>query len=190
VRLTPLPACPPGSVASAAFLAFLAIAVAAWPRAAAAQPLEGRVVGVADGDTLTLLDDSKAQHRIRLAGIDAPETGQPFGQRARENLARLAHGATVRADCVKQDRFGRRVCTVWVRPPGCAACPPTLDTGLAQLTQGLAWHFRRYAHEQTPEDRERYAFAEAQARTRRSGLWRDAAPKPPWEWREERRREQ
>jgi endonuclease YncB( thermonuclease family) len=173
----------------AAVLAILAIVLVAWPRAAAAQVLEGRVVGVADGDTLTLLDDAKAQHRIRLAGIDAPETGQPFGQRARENLARLAHGATVRADCTKRDRFGRLVCTVWVRPPGCADCGQTLDTGLAQLTQGLAWHFRRYAHEQAPEERERYAFAEAEARARRAGLWRDAAPKPPWEWREERRRE-
>ena len=64
-----------------------------------------------------------------------------------------------------------------------AACPKTLDVGLAQITVGLAWHYKRYAPEQSEEDREHYAFAEEEARARRAGLWREREPVPPWEWR-------
>ena len=72
--------------------------------------LQGRVVGVADSDTITLLDGSRQQHRIRLAGIDAPEKGQPFGQRSKQHLSELAFGKDAKADCYKIDRYGRDVC--------------------------------------------------------------------------------
>ncbi len=77
---------------------------------AAFEDLEGRVVRVTDGDTLTLLDNSCQQYRIRLAGVDAPEKGQPYGQRSKQHLADLAFGKEARADCYKVDRYGRNVC--------------------------------------------------------------------------------
>jgi endonuclease YncB( thermonuclease family) len=155
---------------------------------ARAEALLGRVVGVSDGDTVTVLDAAKAQHKVRLAGIDAPEKGQPFGERSKENLSRLVFGRDVRVDWRKTDRYGRLVGTVWVASPDApcrrnADCANTLDAGMAQLTVGLAWHYKKYAHEQEPEQRGQYAFAEEEARAKRVGLWKDANPVPPWEWR-------
>ena len=78
--------------------------------------VSGRVVGISDGDTITVLDRDHRQHKIRLAGIDAPEKGQAFGERSRQSLAQMAHGKDARLDCHKTDRFGREVCKVWVQP--------------------------------------------------------------------------
>jgi len=153
---------------------------------ARAETLDARVVGVTDGDTITVLDATKEQHKIRFAGIDAPERKQPFGTRSRQNLARYIAGKEVRLDCHKVDRYRRKVCKVWVQPPDCLRCGKTLDVGLAQITDGMAWWYRRYADEQTAEDRGRYESAENEARLRRWGLWADDNPVPPWEWRRKR----
>ena len=155
---------------------------------ARAEALLGRVVGVTDGDTVTVLDAAKAQHKVRLAGIDAPEKGQPLGQRAKDNLSRLVFGKDVRVAWRKKDRYGRLVGTVWVVSPdmpctGKPDCPKNLDAGLAQLTVGLAWHYKKYANEQEPQQRGQYEFAEEEAKAKRVGLWKDANPVPPWEWR-------
>jgi endonuclease YncB( thermonuclease family) len=150
---------------------------------AAAVTIEGKVVFVADGDTITILDAAKAQHRIRIHGIDAPEKAQAFEQRSKESMSRLAFGMEAKADCHKKDRYERRVCVIWVRPPDCPDCGLTLDVGLAQITQGLAWHYKKFEKEQTVEDRARYADAEVEARARRVGLWADKNPTAPWEWR-------
>ncbi len=136
--------------------------------------LEGRVVAVHDGDTVTLLDGMRVQHRVRIAGIDAPERHQPFGTSARENLARLVHGRHVAAHCHKRDRFGRDVCNVFVE---------ARDVGLEQVRDGLAWWYREYAGEQCREDRASYAAAEGEARSARRGLWGDPNPQAPWAWR-------
>ena len=149
----------------------------------AAEVLHGRVIGVADGDTVTVLDANKEQLKIRFAGIDAPERKQPFGIRSRQNLARYVARKDVRLDCPKVDRYGRKVCKVWVQPLDCTRCGKTLDVGLAQITDGMAWWFRRYADEQSAEDRGRYESAEQDARLRKRGLWRDNDPVPPWEFR-------
>jgi endonuclease YncB( thermonuclease family) len=143
-----------------------------------AEVIQGRVVGVADGDTLTLLDNNRQQHRIRLAGIDAPEKAQPFGQRSKQHLTELAFGKEAKADCYKIDRYDRDVCTVYVNGQ---------DVGLAQLDAGLAWWYRKYAPEQLPRDRIDYEAAEDRAAADRAGLWQDANPVPPWEWRRKRR---
>jgi endonuclease YncB( thermonuclease family) len=161
--------------------------------AAAQTVVIGRVVGIADGDTITVLDTSKVQHRVRLAGIDAPERGQPGGQRSKESLSALVYDQAVRVESNKRDRFGRVVGKVWVAPPdspcrGKPDCPMTLDAGLAQVTVGRAWWYGKYATEQSPEDRGRYEFAEQEARAREAGLWRDGTPVPPWEWRAGQRR--
>ena len=102
-------------------------------------------------------------------------------------MSTLVLGKDVRLEGGKLDRYGRIVAKVWVSPPYCQGCPQTLDAGLAVLTSGLAWHYKKYQNEQSLEDRERYAFAEEEARSKRFGLWVDANSVPPWEWRKSRR---
>ena len=150
---------------------------------ALADNLLGRVVAIADGDTITVLDADLQQHKIRLQGIDAPEKAQPFGQRSKENLSLLVFNKEVRVEWEKRDRYRRIVGKVWVQPASCPTCPMTLDAGHAQITVGLAWWYRKYAGEQSPQDRGAYEFSEQEARAKRAGLWRDANPIPPWEWR-------
>jgi endonuclease YncB( thermonuclease family) len=137
------------------------------------------VVGVSDGDTITVRDSTKTQHKIRLAGIDAPEQGQPFGSRSKEHLSQLVFNKTVSVAWHKRDRYGRLVGIVLVDGQ---------DVNLEQVGAGLAWWYRQYANEQTPTDRQAYEAAENAARDRKSGLWRDTEPMPPWEWRRERSR--
>lgn len=139
--------------------------------------IAGRVVGIADGDTLTLLDADKVQHVVRLDGIDAPERAQPFGNVSKRHLSDLAFGREAVAECHKVDRWGRRVCRVLV---------DGLDVCLEQVRAGLAWHFKRYAREQQEEHRRAYAEAEDAARGARVGLWSMADALPPWEWRRDR----
>ena len=144
---------------------------------------EGRVVSVADGDTITVLDARKQQHKIRLSGIDAPEKAQPFGDRSKANMLRLVFGKDVFVEERKQDRYGRTVGRVLVRPDECQTCGKTLDVSMAQLTVGLAWHFKRYEKEQPDLERGQYSFAEDEARSKRAGLWRDPNPVAPWDFR-------
>lgn len=145
--------------------------------------IAGKVINVADGDTLTVLTANNQQHRVRIAGIDAPEKAQPFGNRSRQNLHAIAHGKEALADCPKIDRYGRKVCKVWVEPADCPTCGKTLDVGYAQISAGLAWWYRAYAKEQSLEDRGRYESEEMDARLRRRGLWVEGSPLPPWDWR-------
>lgn len=153
-----------------------------------AETITGRVVGVADGDTITVLDAERQQHKIRLQGIDAPEKVQPFGQRSKENLSRLVFNKEVRVEWTKRDRYQRIVGKVWVQPADCPTCPMTLDAGHAQITVGLAWWYRKYAKEQAPHDRGQYELSEQKARAKRVGVWQDNDPIPPWEWRKEKRK--
>lgn len=139
-----------------------------------AETVTGRVVGIADGDTLTILDASNQQHRIRLSGIDAPEKKQPFGSRAKQNLGSLAFGKDVQVEWSKLDRYGRIVGKVIVDGQ---------DVGLQQLQAGLAWWYRQYAREQSAQDQAAYSQAEDAAREARLGLWSDAQYIPPWEYR-------
>jgi endonuclease YncB( thermonuclease family) len=152
-----------------------------------AQPrsLEVRVVGIADGDTITVSDSNQLQHRIRLAGIDAPEKGQPFSERSKQALSDLTYLRTVTIQWSKTDSYGRFVAKVLIAPPGDCPSPCTarLDVNLAQVDAGLAWHYREYEREQTSPDRKAYAAAEQQARMRRIGIWSQPDPVPPWDQR-------
>jgi endonuclease YncB( thermonuclease family) len=146
------------------------------------------VVGVADGDTITArcgAAGSYEQVKVRFNGIDSPEKRQPFGERAKQAMSDLVYMKDVELDCFKTDRYGRSVCKVMGAPA--PDRPKTLDVGLAMVSQGMAWWYRAYSREQTAEERTRYEAAEAQAKAQGAGLWRDAAPTPPWEWRAERR---
>jgi endonuclease YncB( thermonuclease family) len=166
-------------LSAAGVLAALCVSLAAVP-AAHAEARNGKVIGIADGDTLTILDGRRQRHRIRLDGIDAPERTQAYGRRARESLAALAHGRLAVADCAKIDRYGRAVCRVTV---------DGVDVGLEQLRRGLAWHYAGGVSEAgnagKPADvvRTRYARAEMRARSARAGLWSAPAPTPPWDYR-------
>jgi endonuclease YncB( thermonuclease family) len=165
---------------------FTVLALTLAPQAAAAT-LEGRVVKVAEGDTVTVLV-GREQHRVRLQGIDAPERDQPYGKASGRSLAAVVAGKEVRVEYDKRDRYGRIVGVVWVVPPGSRCegepgCPKTLDAGLYQLTIGMAWWYRRYSGEQSPEDRGQYEFAETEARAKRAGLWQEPDPVAPWDWR-------
>lgn len=144
----------------------------------ATEVLRGKVVSVADGDTLTLLDERTREQRIRLSGIDAPEKRQAFGERAKRALSEMAYQRPASAECYKVDRYRRRICVVRI---------DGMDVGLAMIEQGLAWWYREYAREQTAPERDDYEAAEDLAREQRRGLWRDATPLPPWEWRRARR---
>jgi endonuclease YncB( thermonuclease family) len=134
----------------------------------------GQVVGIADGDTITILDSAKRQHKIRLSGIDAPESHQPFGQRSKANLSALVFNREVVAECGKTDKYNRQICKVLVGDA---------DANLEQVKAGMAWWYRHYSNEQSPRDREVYEAEELNAKIRRLGLWVDKAPVPPWEWR-------
>ena len=132
--------------------------------------LPGLVVGVSDGDSLTLLDAEKRQHKIRLQGIDAPEMKQAYGQKSKESLSKLVHNKAIKVHWSKKDRFGRTVGQVMLGD---------IDICLEQVRRGMAWHFKNYQDEQSAEDRERYDRAETQAREQGLGLWQDAAPIEP-----------
>lgn len=158
---------------------------------ASAEILHGRVVSVADGDTVTVLDGENRQWKIRVAGIDAPEKkvhkkaygapieAQPFGNASERSLSGMVAGKPVTVEWDKRDRYGRVVGKVLVSGR---------DAGLAQVEAGMAWWYRKYSHEQSLDDRIAYSAAEDAARSARKGLWRDEDPAPPWEFRKAAKR--
>jgi endonuclease YncB( thermonuclease family) len=145
-----------------------------FPIAAFSETLIGRIVGVADGDTITLLDAQRSQHKVRLMGIDAPEKNQPFGHESKKSLSDQVFGRTATVEWTKLDRYQRILGTVLVDGK---------DANLEQIRRGLAWHFKKYQNEQTPLDRARYSNAEIEAQKTSKGLWSDSSSIPPWDWR-------
>lgn len=143
--------------------------------AASAETLRGKIVGVTDGDTVTLRTDWDT-YQVRVAGIDAPEKRQPFGSVSKKALSDCAFGQTVEVDTHKKDRYGRLIGKINSNGADC---------GLRQIQLGLAWHYKAYAKEQPAPDRESYSQAELVAREQRLGLWRDPNPTPPWDFRKE-----
>jgi endonuclease YncB( thermonuclease family) len=166
------------------------VALLCLPLLTAAEPRTCLVVGVSDGDTLTARCGAPGafeQIKVRFNGIDAPEKKQPFGERAKQAMSDLVYLKDVDLDCRKTDRYGRSVCKVMVALASAPGGPKTLDAGLAMVTVGMAWWYRAYAREQTPQERGQYEFAETEARAKHAGLWRDVDPVAPWDWRKERR---
>ena len=149
--------------------------------------VSGRVVAVTDGDTIKVLDSNNTEHKIRLTGIDAPERKQPFGNTSRKNLAKLVAGKEVFVESDKSDRYGRILGKVWVSPSDCSSCEKTLDANHAQVIAGMAWWYKYYAKQQSPEDRGRYESAEIEAKARGWGLWADPNPINPYDWRKSKR---
>ena len=137
-----------------------------------------RVVSIADGDTVTVLDADNRQHKIRLVGIDAPEKNQPFGNVSRMHLGKLVHQRTVTVETNKLDKYKRELGKLILDGK---------DINLEQVRAGYAWHYKKYMRDQSAIDRENYAQAEDEARENRLGLWRDENPEPPWDFRHQNR---
>lgn len=151
-------------------LAVLGLLVTPLP--AAAELLRGEVVGVSDGDTITLLIGGNRSVRIRLAEIDAPELhGQPFGRAAKTALSALVYRRQALVDVRTVDRYGRAVAVVHVSGA---------NVNAAMVEKGLAWAYLRYQTDPL------YARLQAVAQQRKVGLWRvsSPAPVPPWSFRQ------
>jgi endonuclease YncB( thermonuclease family) len=147
------------------FLLILILVPTAW-----ASEIQGRVVAIVDGDTFTLLTADNRQVKIRLAEIDAPESGQPFGNRSKQVLSDLIFGEKVRVVVQTIDRYGRFVGRPYVGD---------IDVCAEMVRTGAAWAYRRYLRD------DRLLSLESQARTAERGVWSlsEAQNTPPWEWR-------
>lgn len=159
-----------------------------------AATLTGHVVGVTDGDTITVLDENNQTHEVRLSNIDAPETSchqrkpsnsdtctetsQPFGKAAKQSLSAILYDRDVRVNLEHGQSYGRAVGTVYVN---------TLDANLEQIRKGYAWHYLQYAQRQQDVNTfNQYQKAEQAARTNHIGLWKDSNPVAPWDYRHAR----
>lgn len=133
-----------------------------------ADEIRGKVVGIADGDTITVLDAAKVQHKIRLEGIDAPEKGQAFGTKSKVKMSETVGEKDVVVRWSKKDRYGRILGDVYLGDR---------HINLEMVQDGLAWHFKRYS------SAKELAEAEDEARKTKKGLWVDKEPVPPWDYR-------
>ncbi|MGJ0332515.1 thermonuclease family protein [Aliarcobacter cryaerophilus] len=133
--------------------------------------LVGKVVKVSDGDTVTILTEDKAQHKIRLNDIDAPEKKQAFGNKSKDNLAKYIAGKTVTVQYQKKDKHKRILGTIYYN---------NKDINLQQVKDGYAWVYKKYSK------KSEYYKAEKLARDKMVGLWIDKSPLEPWEFRKKK----
>lgn len=136
--------------------------------------LTGRVVRVADGDTVSVLDEHNTQYKVRLFGIDTPEQDQPYGNAAKKMLLGLVGQKSVGVVVVTTDSYGRKVGTLYHEG---------ININAAMVERGYAWWYQHFAPHEI-----KLAASEQQARQQRLGLWAEANPVPPWEWRRGQRR--
>jgi endonuclease YncB( thermonuclease family) len=132
-----------------------------------AETVYGHVVGITDGDTLTLLVD-RTQIKVRLTEIDTPERGQDWGSRARQALADKVFRKDVRVQSSGYDSYGRLLGRIWLG---------TRDINREMVSGGHAWAYRRYLTDQS------FLDDESAARKQGIGLWSVSEPVPPWNWR-------
>jgi endonuclease YncB( thermonuclease family) len=135
--------------------------------------IKGKVIGISDGDTITILDDlDKGTFRIRLDKIDAPEKGQAFGDKAKQHLSSLVFGRQVSVRFKGIDRYGRISGIIYL---------DDTEINLAMVQSGYAWHYSYY--DKTPA----YIEAEKQARTEKKGLWENPDPINPYQFRKHKK---
>ena len=130
-----------------------------------AEVLNGTVVGISDGDTITVLDNSSKEHKVRLMGIDAPEKSQAFGNEAKKTLSNYIYKKEVIVEYKKLDKYKRIVGKVTLDGQ---------DICLQMIRDGMAWHYTEYAKEQSKSDRDFYREADLKARELKIGLWHKA----------------
>jgi endonuclease YncB( thermonuclease family) len=139
-----------------------------------AEELIAKVIKVSDGDTITVLDNNNQKHKIRLKGIDAPESQQTYGDISTQSLAELVYDKEVVVSWDKKDKYYRILGKVIV---------DGRDANYEQLKKGLAWYYKQYEKDLSDEDKKRYSEAEEWARNYSEGLWADSNSMPPWEFR-------
>ncbi len=153
---------------------------------AQAETIQCKVVSVTDGDTITCLTDQKEQIKVRLYQIDAPESGQNYGQKAKQALSDMIFNRNVQINTVGKDKYKRTLGVVTFLEAGsCNMPPPTsggtcllpYDANLKMVKQGYAWY------DPFNTNNPQYQQAEQEAREAGRGLWADKDPIPPWEWR-------
>lgn len=133
------------------------------------QSFQGKVVGVHDGDTITVLHD-KEQIRVRFEGIDAPETKQDFGTKSKQALSKKIFGKEVTIEWTEKDQYGRTLGKVMLEQRW-------INNEMVQ--DGMAWHYKRYSKDKT------LSTSEEKAKKAKKGLWSQPNPTPPWEFRKE-----
>jgi endonuclease YncB( thermonuclease family) len=139
-----------------------------------AEELIGKVIKVSDGDTITVLDSNNEKYKIRLRGIDAPESQQVYGDISTQSLSELVYDKEVLVTWDKKDKYYRILGKVIV---------DGRDINYEQLKKGLAWYYKQYEKDLSDEDRKKYSEAEEWARNYTEGLWADSNSIPPWEFR-------
>lgn len=140
--------------------------------AIAEEDLKGKVIWVTDGDTIGLLIEGNEKVKIRFNGIDAPESSQDYGNKAKQALSKQIHGKQVRVKVASKDQYGRSLGTVFLGKE---------NINLWLVANGYAWHYKRYSDDKT------LAKAEDKARGEKLGLWSMPKPKAPWQYRQEKR---
>ncbi len=133
--------------------------------------LTGKVIRIADGDTFHMLLADKRSIKIRLFGIDCPETQQPFYQQAKNELSRLIFNKTVTITFDNKDQYGRYLAIAFVDGQ---------SVNEAMLSSGLAWHFTRY------DRNAKWKSLEKEARKQRIGIWSQPDPIAPWKFRKQK----
>lgn len=131
--------------------------------------VSGKVIGIVDGDTLDILTNAKRKVRIRLHGIDAPERGQAFSNKSKDELGTLTFGQDVRIIIADKDRDDRLVGIIYNSAGE--------NVNLAMVEAGLAWHYAKYL------ESDEFAVAEMEARKAKAGLWLEPGPVAPWDHR-------
>lgn len=135
---------------------------------ASAFDFTGKVVGVTDGDTVTVLYEGKKQYKVRLQHIDCPETRQPFATKAKEALSSKVFGKTVTVKWEEMDRYKRILGNVYIGDRW---------INLELVNEGLAWHYKFYSKDT------KMAAAEKTAQKAKLGIWSEPDPTPPWDFR-------
>lgn len=137
------------------------------------ETISGKVVSVADGDTMTILTTDNERIKIRLLGIDAPERGQDFGTKARQHLNELCYGKTVIVEKDGKDQYGRLLGVVYVEG---------INVNENMVRNGLAWYYRHFVNDPRLDSLEKLA------RSEKLNIWSMKNPTPPYEFRKNKKR--
>lgn len=164
---------PPFAFSIAVLIASIAFMLSAALLQAEPQPeITGKVVGVHDGDSITVLAAGNLQLKVRLEGIDAPELKQPFSTQSKQALSGLVFGKTVNLLVTGKDRYKRTLAVVMI---------DGLNVNREMVLRGFAWHFVRYSKDAA------LLAAQKEAKALKRGLWANSSPVPPWDWRSRKR---
>jgi endonuclease YncB( thermonuclease family) len=145
------------------------------PSISFSQSITGKVISVADGDTITILTKQNEQIKVRLSAIDTPEGDQAYGNKAKDFTSSMVFGKQVSIEPETIDKYGRTVAMVFV---------DGMNLNREIVANGHGWVFKKYCTKSFCDD---WLKIEEKARNAGIGLWKDKDPTPPWEWRQSQR---